>query len=646
VAGGQPLEVLPAAIGDRRLLVVLDNLEQVAAAGGDIAALLAGCPGMTILATSRVRLRVRGEQEYAVLPLPLPLPGSGLNASRALASLTESPAVNLFVRRAQAARPDFQLTAGNADAVVAICRRLDGLPLAIELAAARVRMLTPGELLRRLARPLDVLGVAAADLPERQRTLRATIAWSYDLLAPDECRVFRRLSVFPGGWSLAAAELVSGNGPVLEALGGLIDQSLVSARRGGVDGETRFTMLETIREFAAEQLLTSGEQDAAQRALEAYLLDLVEAAERGFLGPEQMAWLDRLQADHDNLRAALASSLERGETGTALALASALAPFWRARGFAAEGVRWLERSLDSSGDAPAAACAAALDALGGLLIDLGEFARADRAFRDSVDHWLKLGERRAVARGLFALSIAKSNSGDVAGAQDALEESLAIAQDLDDERGVAAALHNLGMLAREAGDLDRAVSLLGEALMIWRRLHDAHWIGVAAGNLGDAFRLAGEPERARVFIDESERRYASLGDRFGLGVVANQRGLLDQAGGRDAGAMQRHAEALRHFDAVQAPLGVIESIEWLAVAAAGGPYARDALRLFGATEAARAARGLAPLAADAAPIAAGLAWARQAVGADAEALLAEGAAMPLDAARDAALTLAGTRRQS
>ncbi len=429
VSGGPPVgDLLAAAIGERRLLLVCDNLEQVATAGSDIAALLAACPNLAVLATSRVRLRVRGEQEYPVSPLLLPEMARDWS-NELLPALEESPAVALFARRAQAARPGFTLTAENLEAVAAICRRLDGLPLAIELAAARVRVLTPRELLPRLARPLDVLGMSAADLPARQRTLRDTIAWSHDLLTAEEKTLFRRLGVFVGGWTLEAADWVSGVGyrdsetgretqravsdtrhPIpdtLDLLAGLVDHSLVNEHPGLGGNGTRYAMLETIREFATEQLLASGEADAAQRALESFLIRLAEEAEMGFLGPEQTAWLDRIQAEHDNIRAALGASLDRGEAEVVLALAPAIAPFWRARGFAGEGVGWLERTLALAADASAERRATLLDALGGLLIDLGEYHRADRSYQQSVDLWSQLGDRRAVIQGLYALATIK-----------------------------------------------------------------------------------------------------------------------------------------------------------------------------------------------------------------------------------------------
>ncbi len=650
-SAGQPIgELLAASIGERHLLLILDNLEQVAEAGPGIAALMTACPNLTFLATSRVRLRVRGEQEYPVSPLPLPdLPTSGIAAL--MPDLARTPAVALFVRRAQAARPDFRLTPENVSAVAAVCHRLDGLPLAIELAAARVRVLTPDHLLRRMARPLDVLGMTAADVPARQRTLRDTIAWSHALLDPDEQMLFRRLSVFAGSWTLEGAEAVAASADepafdTVETLAGLIDHSLVNARHEGekAEVEPRYTMLETIREFAIEQLAASGEIVPIERAFESFLLRLAGRAEAGMRGPDQLNWLERLEEEHDNVRAALGRMVDRGDGEAALSLAPRIAPFWRARGYAVEGRSWLERALELVDDPRPGPRAAALDALGGLAIDLGDYDAADRHYRESVDLWWKLGDRPALVQGLYDLSIARTNRGAFDEAQSLLEEALAIAREEHDERGMAATLHNLGMLARENGHLGRAIDLLEEAMAIWRQLGDPHWIGATASNLGDAHRLAGDAERARACFDESAALYSRLGDRFALGVIANHRGLLEQDAGHTAEAFRLHGEALHHFDAVRAPLGAIESIEWLAVSAAGAGQASSALRLFGAADAARKALGLTPLSIDAALVATGRDRAMRDAGSDAAEHLASGAALTLDQARDAALELAGPSR--
>ena len=353
--GDTPIvNLLAAAIGDKRLLLVLDNLEHVAAAAADLAALLASCPGLALLTTSRMRLRLRGEHEYPVAPLALP-PVTTPGTSTMTTAIEQTPAVALFLNRAREARPGFALTLDNLEAVVAVCRRLDGLPLAIELAAARIRVLAPDQLRRRLEHSLDVLGTTAHDVPDRQRTLRDTLAWSHELLTPGEQVLFRRLSVFVGGWTMEAAETVAstaGNeSATLETLARLIDQSLVTMRGEDDDAESRFTMLETIREFAAEQLAMSDEAELVERAFEEFLIARAEVAEEGLKGPDQRLWLDRLEAEHDNLRAALGRAVERKDGEVALRLALRLWQFWWTHGYWREGRDWLERTLAVAGSA-------------------------------------------------------------------------------------------------------------------------------------------------------------------------------------------------------------------------------------------------------------------------------------------------------
>ena len=385
--GDTPIVNLVAvAIGDKRLLLVLDNLEQVAAAASDLAALLASCPGLSLLTTSRMRLRLRGEHEYPVAPLALPpLTASGQMTTSAI---EQTPAVALFLNRAREARPGFTFTPENLEAVVAVCRRLDGLPLAIELAAARIRALAPNQLLRRLEHSLDVLGTTAQDVPARQRTLRDTLAWSHELLTPSEQVLFRRLSVFVGGWTLEAAEAVASiagdETATLEALARLIDQSLVIVR-GEEDGaESRFTMLETIHEFATEQLVASGELAQVKETHASWFLDLALAAEPHLPGPSAVSWLDRLETEHDNLRAALDWLRSQGDGDRALTLAAALWRFWWLRGHLAEGREQLESALAVDGSTATAARASALDGAGVLAETQGDYDRAEALHRESL----------------------------------------------------------------------------------------------------------------------------------------------------------------------------------------------------------------------------------------------------------------------
>ena len=354
--GDQPVaEALVAFIANRRLLLVLDNLEHVLAAAPLVAQLLAAGPQLTVLATSRARLRLRGEQELPIPPLAVP----GTDETQPpLEGLAGVAAIRLFTERAQEVLPDFALTAENAAAVAGICRRLEGLPLALELAAARIKLLPPAALLSRLERRLPLLSGGARDLPHRQQTMRDAIAWSHDLLTADEQAVFRRLAVFVGGFTLEAAEDVGGRPPfppsaahpsVLDLVGSLSDQSLLRPVTG-VTGEPRFAMLETIREYAGECLLASGEEDATRHAHAACFLALAERAEPELTGPAQTAWLDRLEVEHDNLREALGWSV-RHDPPTALRLV------WRPLAVLV-GARVLERGAELGGGGAGAGGAA------------------------------------------------------------------------------------------------------------------------------------------------------------------------------------------------------------------------------------------------------------------------------------------------
>ncbi len=341
---GQPLlQTLSQVVRPKRMLLLLDNCEQVLAAAPDVAALLATSPRLAVLATSRASLRIRGEHEVPLLPLPVP----AADRLPPLEALAQVPAVALFVDLASASRPDFALTAENATAVAAICQRLDGLPLAIELAAARVKVLPPAALLARLEQRLPLLTGGGRDLPARQRTMRDAIAWSYDLLAPEEQALFRHLAVFAGGFTLAAAEAVAapdGTLPVLEGVVALVEQSLLR-QMPGTDDEPRYQMLETVREFALEQLAASGDEAALREVHAAYFLALSEQARPHLAGAQQRTWLRRLEVEHPNLRAALEALDASREHETQLRLAANLWHFWSIHAHFAEGRVHLERAL-------------------------------------------------------------------------------------------------------------------------------------------------------------------------------------------------------------------------------------------------------------------------------------------------------------
>jgi predicted ATPase/class 3 adenylate cyclase len=643
----QPGQSMAGMLGDylrdRRTLLLFDNFEHLLPAATLVADLLAAAPGLKVLAASRARLGLQAEHEYQVETLPVPDPG----ASLPLDKLMTYDAVALFVSRAQALRSDFSLTAANAKAISAIVCQLDGLPLAIELAAARSKLLTPEALLARLRSRLALTG-GARDLPARQRTLRDTIAWSHDLLTPGERVLFRRLSVFVGGWTLEGAEAigtVAAEGTIdpIEVLAGLVDQSLVDALPlpTAAAGEPRYVMLETIREFATEQLAASGEAELVERAFEEFLIAHAEAAEEGLQSPDQRLWLDRLGAEHDNLRAAMSRALERGDGTTALRISLRLWKFWWIHGYPREGRDWLERTLALAGSVDAAGRATAEFALGKLSLDLSDYEMAAAHFQRSLEARRQHRDVRGEAEVLSELAMIALNRHANDEARVLGEDALKIARVSGDHRGAATALRILGMNAREQGAYARAIGLLEESLALGRALGDAAGTARIASQLGITHRLAGNPEQAQHFLATSRELHTTLGDRFALAVIASDLGHLAFDAGDVDRAIALYAEALRHFDSVGNPEGLVEAIEWLAVTAAAQGDVVPALRLFGAGAAAREALHLPPrFESDEQRVATGLSQATRAAGANAMAALAEGRTLSLERARDEALELA------
>ncbi|MGE3600733.1 MAG: tetratricopeptide repeat protein, partial [Dehalococcoidia bacterium] len=476
------------ALGDylngRRVLLLLDNFEQVVEGAPLLALLLRNCPELTVLVTSRAALRVSGEREYAVPPLPLPEPAQVSDP----VALSGVPAVALFVQRAQAANPAFSLTGDNAAAVAAICARLDGLPLALELAAARVRILSPKALLARLDRRLPLLTGGARDLPARQRTLRDTIAWSYHLLAPLEQALFRRLAVFVGGCTLAAAEAVCDAGgrhgfDVLNGLGSLDEHSLLR-QVAGAAGESRFTMLETVREYGLEQLAADEEQPNIQRAHAEYMLQLARAARRGMVGPAQAEWVRRLELEHYNLRAAFGWSLVANEAEPALRLCAALTTFWYIKGYYHEGREWCARALAAAPDAAPALRAAVLFAAANLADIQHDHIEARAYIEASVALWRTDGNRRGLASSLAVLGMLARHDRDWTTARQACEEALAIYAESPDPWGERLALGVLGWVAEDQGDHATARRLLDASLAVARMGKSPIDIALQLNNLG------------------------------------------------------------------------------------------------------------------------------------------------------------------
>jgi predicted ATPase/class 3 adenylate cyclase len=506
-------------LADRRTLLVLDNLEQLDGATDVVAELLAAAPRLVVLATSRRPLHLQGEHEYPLYPLELPRhPG--------VQEVMASGAARMFAQHAELVRPGFTVTAGNAADIAEICGRLDGLPLAIELAASRVRLLTPKALVARLGHSLD-LAAGYAAVPSRQQTLRNTIAWSYDLLAPDLAGAFRRIGVFAGGCDLDALAAVAladaapgaGTDPLYLAAG-LLDVSLITMTEGA-DGEPRVGMLETIREFALERLGQAGELDGTRRRHAEHYAGLAERARAQMGRPSHLAALNWLEAEHDNLRAALAWSLDTRAADPAcsveqaligLRLAQALGLFWYQHGHGTEGRRYLERAIELAPDDVGEPLAWAAHGLGMLLRQHGDLEGALRAMERGLAIWRDLGNRKQEATELNSLGITHRHRGDLSTARSMFEDSLTIARELGDDSFIAVRLANLGNLEIEAGNLDRAVRMLREALVLYQS--ESYPLGVANAQrwLALASLLAGRAPEARDLLSGSFDYVVSSGD--------------------------------------------------------------------------------------------------------------------------------------
>ena len=598
VAGDGPAEgAVTAYLAGRRALLVLDNLEQLHGAAGVVAGLLAAAPDLMVLATSRRPLHLPGEQELPVPPLEVPREAGSVE------QVAASGAARLFVQQAAMARPGFTVTEGNAADIAAICGRLDGLPLAIELAAARVRLLAPRALLARLGHSLDL---AAADVgqPSRQQTLRNAIAWSYDLLDSDLAGVFRRLGVFAGGCDLDALAVVAApeHGPgaqgaradPLDLAAGLLDVSLVTVT-DGADGEPRVGMLETIREYALDRLEQAGDLDDARRRHGEYYAGVAERADEQLRGsgPAHLAALDRLEAEHDNLRAALAWSLESPAAGpvpgdgeraaTGLRLAQALAYFWYRHGHAAEGRRWLQRAIDLAAEGGGAPVAQLAHWLGVLLQQQGEPQAALRFLERSLAIWRDLGDRDQQARELNSLGITHHYLGDFDAARSQLEQSAALSGEVGSHMRLAAALTNLGQLESDAGNFDRATEVLQEALAIDREHGDMLGVAIDQQSLAGVALRAGRAQEARDLLAGMAGYVVSCGDpellattlemaaanaaQFGEGLRAARQAGAAEAIRQKTGITINQPEMLEKF---LAPVrATTEPGEWDAALAAG-----------------------------------------------------------------------------
>ncbi len=611
----------------RQLLLVLDNLEQLADAAVEwIAPALAAAPELKIVATSREPLRVRGEQVVPVPPLALPDPEAELAAHATpleVARVGEVASVALFVARARELQPDFTLTADNAATVVAICRRLDGLPLAIELAVARLAVLPPAALLARLEHRLPLLSHGPRDLPARQRTLGDTIARSYDLLAARERALFRHLTVFAGGCSLEAARAVCrvddpvesdpAAGPELEyvdeleGMASLVDMNLPQAQQApegpeGPGGEPRFAMLETIREFALEQLRASAEAAAVQRRHAAFFLGLADEAQPHLFAPGREVWFARLERDDDNLRAALAWATTGVEQDpptsdvleTSLRVAVVLTWYWYARGRLQEGRSWLERLLTQGAIIKGeAALGLAHHGLSWLALAQGNIETAAAQAEQSVALFRGQGAAHTseLAQALMVLGMVRLSQGAAEAARPLLEEGLALSRELDDatmsDTFRAYVLFHLGRVAQAMGDLAGARACYEQTLALYRESGDNLWATLAINALRLVAATPDDAALSRVLLSASlppAQAHATL-NRYEQGQLLLDAGTAALLQGEPQQAQSLFVESLRLWEDIGAPAGIARTLAGLAEVAAAQGQAERAGRLYGAAQA-------------------------------------------------------------
>jgi predicted ATPase/DNA-binding winged helix-turn-helix (wHTH) protein len=546
-------------------LLVLDNFEQVLPAAAVIAETLEACPSLKILVTSRTCLHIYGEQEFPVTPLE------------------QSSAMELFVQRATAVRPDFVLTPENTPLIEKICSRLDGLPLAIELAAARTKVLSAGEMLDRLQNRLQLLSGGALDLPERHQTLRKTIDWSYDLLNEAERRLFQRLSVFAGGCTLEAAEAVCNTGrdlgiDLLEGLSSLVDKNLVQ-RVDPTESEARFGMLETIREYALERLADSGEQASVRRAHAAYCLVVAEEGNPELSQEDRSRWLAQCDVEIDNFRVALDNLFETVNVDWGLRLCIALFRFWDMREHLSEGCARFETILQLAGVEHPAERARVSQFLGALLTPQGDFLAAERSLQQSISLYEELGDQWGIAASLNALAVSARDRGDYASAQSSFERSLACWRMLSDRLAMARCLHNLANVVKIRGDYPRALAALREATNIFEELGDRSGASWSVNQQGDIAHERGDLAGARELYQHALSVFRETGDLWGSARSLTDLGFIDCEEGKHAAAHAAYREALEIFGGLGHRRGMARALEGSACLALATGNAVRALKL-------------------------------------------------------------------
>jgi non-specific serine/threonine protein kinase len=549
--GDMLAERVAALLGGRQYLLVLDNFEHVIAAAPLVTELLSTCPGLTVLVTSRVALRVQGEQEFPVPPLSLPARGQGTTWKvPPLDDLGAYDAVALFVQRARSVQPGFALTEANALAVVEICHRLDGLPLAIELAAARTNVLSPPALLTRLANRLQVLTGGPRDVPSRLQTMRSAIAWSYDVLDPAQQALFRRLTVFMGGFTLDAAEALAediggidpspssgqapspGSGQVaLDGIATLVDSSLL-LKSEDTAGEPRFLMLETIREYGLEQLALAGEEEDVRRRHAYWYLALTEQAEPQLTGPDEVWWLERLESEHDNLRDALLWLLDHGATESALRLAIAAWQYWFFRSHMASARGWFERALARPEPVSSSLRARALTGLATFVEAQGEFERAIALFEEGLAQARSIGDRRSAAMATLGLADVLDETGDESHAAELFDEAANELRAVKELAWRSIALANVGSLAHRRGESELGLARLEEALELCRETGFVWGRALALDFMGRIVFDRRDYGRAAELFRDCLGSWWSLGDRWRVARTLARIGAIAAALGQ------------------------------------------------------------------------------------------------------------------
>ena len=629
---------LAEALGRRKILLLFDNCEHVIATAAELVdALLRSCPSLSVLSTSREPLGVTGETTYPVPSMAVP----DIDHLPAPEALPAYGAIRLFVDRATAVLPTFRLSAGNAAAVVQVCRRLDGIPLAVELAAARVKVLSVEEIAKRLDERFRLLVGGSRTAPARHQTLQAAMDWSYSLLSEGERAVLRRLSVFAGGFTLEAAEGVcDGEGveaaDLLDLVSHLVDKSLVIADTE--DGPPRYRMLETVRQYGRDRLRETGEERVTRERHRDWFLHLAERAEPELRGHQQSDWLDLLEREHDNLRAALEWSLTTATTDAALRIAVALIWFWDTRGYFREGRDWLGRALAASGPIRSRLRGHALIAAGHLAWHQSDYHEARTLIEQGLDMFTDLEDASGIADSLWFLGLTVSEQGDYAKAVEIYERGLALYRELGDRRGVLEILNWMGFTENARGNIERAATLHNDALALARELAVPRMIAVALYGLGDAASHRGDRAGARALYEESLAVFRRIGARgFYPGLLRRLGGIAREEGDNTrAEAFLR--ESLTYCREMGEKMGMVACLEDLA-GLAGRTYRFErAGRLFGASAALRTILGGADTFWTADAYEAELALVRQSLGSSAfDAALAAGRAMTLEQALDYAL---------